>query len=192
MGELIASLQRLQEIELELNRLRKGEDGKSRQMRAADRKIAKITDELHELERERNRYQVEADQLSEQVKSREESILKHRTELLKVRTNKDYSAILTAINTEKADTEKIERLALEKMGEVEKLQGRIDTLLAEQEGVEARHASAREALEQYRDETSDEREKLEGVEGSGVIDASGVGAGHVWASGRAARRGGVG
>ena len=157
---MVCQVKWLQEIELKLNRLRKGEEGKLRQIRGAERKIGRIDEELHDLERARVQRQREADQLTHQVKSREESILRHREELLSARTNMFYAAILTEIYTEKADTEKIETIALEKLGELEKIQGEIDTRQQEKTSVAGRMDSAQAALERYREETAEERNTL--------------------------------
>ncbi|MFQ5489992.1 MAG: zinc ribbon domain-containing protein [Phycisphaerae bacterium] len=157
MGELIEALHKLQEIELQMSRLRRGEDDKLRQVRIVERKISRIDDQLEELDHERSPLQLEVEQLDADVRGREASILKHREELLKARTNKDYSAILTAINTEKADTAKLESLALEKMGQLERFQTQADTLKAERELLVKRMEHAQQAVQAYRDRTADER-----------------------------------
>ncbi len=161
MGELIASLQRLQEIELELNRIRKGEEAKLRQISGASRKIVRLDDDLLDLGRTSDQLQRESNALELEVKTREAAVTKHREELLKARTNKDYATILTAINTEKADTSKIEQLALEKLTEVEGFQAQITTREEEKSGIQARQDKVQAALDAYRAETADERERLE-------------------------------
>ena len=158
MGELIAALQRLQEIELELGRLRRQEERKAQNIRNAERRI---DEKLAELQMNCERRRGELDQLDREVKAREASILKHREELLKARTNKDYAAILTAINTEKADSAKIERAALEKLAEFERIQDEVNAQNQQQESAQQRSAAARQALEEHREKTADERRQLE-------------------------------
>lgn len=157
MGELIEALHKLQEIELQLSRLRRAEDDKLRQVRLFERKIGKIDDQLEELNIQCTPLRCEAEQLDRDVQGRESSILKHREELLKARTNKDYSAILTAINTEKADTAKLEQVALEKMSELDRFGTQADTLKAEREVLVTRMAKAQQGVQAYLDRTSDER-----------------------------------
>jgi predicted nucleic acid-binding Zn-ribbon protein len=161
MGELIAALQRLQEIELELGRLRRQEERKAQKIRTAERQVRRIDDELAELRMNCERRRSELDQLDREVKAREASILKHREELLKARTNKDYAAILTAINTEKADSAKIEKAALEKLAEFERVQEEVNAHTQRQESAQQRTAAAQQALEKHREKTADERHELE-------------------------------
>ncbi len=104
--------------------------------------------------------QKEVDQLDQEVKSRETSILKHREELLRARTNKDYAVVLTAINTEKADSAKIETLALEKLGGLETVQAQVEDCTAAQNQVKAKLETAVRALEEYRAQTADQRADL--------------------------------
>ncbi len=162
MGDLLDALHRLQTIELALSKLRQQQDRKTRQIRTAERQLAKLDDQTADLHRQQIARQAEVDHLDLDVKSREASILKHREELLKARTNKDYAAILTAINTEKADSAKVEKLALEKMAELERVQTEVAALADQRSKAEERYEKASRALEEYMNETADERGKLEG------------------------------
>ena len=161
MGELIRALQRLQEIELELARLRRREERKTRQIRTAERAIRRLDEEVTELRVECIRQQKDLDHLDRDVKSRDASILKHREELLRARTNKDYSAILTAINMEKADSAKIEKLAVEKLGGLESIQEQVNVRTQEQAEVRNRLEAARQDVEEFRVQTADQRTSLQ-------------------------------
>lgn len=161
MGRLIGALQRLQEIEIELGRVRRQEERKAQNIRDAERQARKVEDELAKLQAEGECARRELEQLEREVKTREASILRHREELLRARTNKDYAAVLTAINTEKADSAKIERAALEKLGEVERVQQQIDAHLQRQQAILERLAAGRQAMKEYREQTADQRSQLE-------------------------------
>ncbi len=161
MGELISALQRLQEIELRISRLRRREERKARQIEQLEADFRRMQDEIAGFQAECRRQQVEVDQLDREVETREASILRHREELLKARTNKDYSAILTAINAEKADSAKIEKLALEKLGSLETAQAEVDARLKIQAESGERIAAAQRDLEEYQASTADERRDLQ-------------------------------
>jgi predicted nucleic acid-binding Zn-ribbon protein len=161
MGELITALQRLQEIELELNHLRRQEERKKRQVNIAERQIRQIDEEVAELQAECARQQREVDQLDHDVNTRKMSIAKHREELLRVRTNKDYAAILTAINTEEADKAKIEKLGLEKLAALEAIQEKVKERTDEQATIRTRMEAASRALEEHRAENAEQRTALE-------------------------------
>lgn len=74
---------------------------------------------------------VQADRLELELKHRDENIAKLRAHLNLAKTNKEYSAILTELNTSKADTSKIENQVLDLMKNVE-ADGTVCTELQEQ------------------------------------------------------------
>jgi hypothetical protein len=62
---------------------------------------------------------VQMDRLELEMKSRDESIAKLRASLNAAKTNKEYAAVLTQLNTTKADNSKIETQVLELMKNIE-------------------------------------------------------------------------
>ncbi len=162
MGRILDALHALQEIETELGRLRRGENDLTRQVRTAERQIRRTNEKLSQFESQRAATQLEVDRYDTQVKSRDETIGKHREALLTARTNKDYAAILTSINTEKADSAKVEKLALEKLTEFERIAEQVAGCAEEKSKFDARLAKAKKAVQDYLDETQEEREELLG------------------------------
>ncbi|MCH7813834.1 MAG: hypothetical protein IID40_07415 [Planctomycetes bacterium] len=162
MGRILDALHALQEIETELGRLRRGENDRTRLVQSAERQIRRTNEKLSQFESERAATQLEVDRYDTQVKSRDETICKHREALLTARTNKDYAAILTSINTEKADSAKVEKLALEKLAEFERIAEQVASFAEEKSKFDARLAKAKQAAQDYLDETHQEREELLG------------------------------
>lgn len=160
MGRILDALHALQEIETELGRLRRGENDRTRLVRSAERQIRRTNEKLSQFESERAATQLEVDHYDTQVKSRDDTISKHREALLTARTNKDYAAILTSINTEKADSAKVEKLALEKLTEFERITEQVAGCAEEKSKFDARLAKANKAVQDYLDETQEEREEL--------------------------------
>jgi len=62
---------------------------------------------------------IQFDRLELELKGREETIAKLRASLNTARTNKEYAAVLTQLNTTKADNSKIETQSLELLKDVE-------------------------------------------------------------------------
>lgn len=62
---------------------------------------------------------VQFDRLELELKSRDESIAKLRASLNSAKTNKEYAAVLTQLNTTKADNSKIETQSLELLKSIE-------------------------------------------------------------------------
>lgn len=161
MGEILDALHRLQEIELQLSDLRRGQERKARQVRNAQGHIRRLDDRITQLQAEEATRQADVDYFDGDVKRREESIDRHRGALLEAKTNKDYAAILTSINTEKADKAKIERLALEKLGELERVQQVAGDCRQERFAAEQRLDACKQALQEYLDSTAEQRQTLE-------------------------------
>ena len=161
MGDLLNALHHLQSIEIELSTLRQEQERRSKRIRAVQRQIDKLDTKLAALKSDKSARQAEADRLEHDIQARETTILKHREELLHTRTNKDYAAILTAINTEKADTSKVEQAALQTMGQLERVQEDVEACNQEREKQVERLAVAQGALDEYLGSTAEERRRLE-------------------------------
>ena len=148
MGALVDALHRLHRIESDLNTFRAKEESIRRKVRNAEHQIAKnATDHQAHLQ-EVSRCQMDIDNADLDIKSREADMVKHRQALNAAKTNKEYAAILTALNTEKADTAKCESRILE-------LMGRKDELLARSREFEAEEARLRERQGRYEQELAD-------------------------------------
>lgn len=119
MGALLASLLALQEIELQIVDIRRQLAAKQNSVhRQAER--LKAAEEAYVTEREElRRAQIQMDELDVELKSRNAHVLKLRDNLNTVRTNKEYAAVLSQLNNEKADTARLETKAYELMTTVE-------------------------------------------------------------------------
>jgi predicted nucleic acid-binding Zn-ribbon protein len=161
MGQILDALHHLQEIELQLSDLRKEEERRARQARIAERHIRKLDDQIAGLHAQQAARQTEVNQLERDIKRRDEAISKHREALQRARTNKEYAAILTSINTEKADSSKIEKLALEKLGELERVQAEVEARRQDQQAAEQRRRACEQALTTYIEGTAEQRQSLQ-------------------------------
>ena len=121
MGELLEGLHRLQVVELKLAAVRRNRETKLRQIDLCKKKVKQIEEKLALQQRTCRDHQVRLDSVALEAAVREESISKHRQALAKAKTNREYAAILTAMNTEKADNAKVEGDALQRMEELQSL-----------------------------------------------------------------------
>jgi len=119
MGELLEELRGLQAVALKLVGIEQDLESKQRRVTGRQRHVKQADEKLEQNRRTAQQYQIRVDQLTLEVASREESQNKHRQALNTAKTNKEYASILAAMNTEKADTAKIEAAVLELMKEVE-------------------------------------------------------------------------
>jgi len=119
MGPVLNGLIKLQSVE---NRLR-GEKAKltrcKRNVIIQENQIRNLQYALEAKEEEVLLSKVQFDRLELELKSRDEQITRLRASLNIAKTNKEYSAVLTQLNTTKADNSKIESQSLELLKNIE-------------------------------------------------------------------------
>jgi predicted nucleic acid-binding Zn-ribbon protein len=161
MGAILEALHRLQQIETELNTYRTKEQSLRRKVRQAERLFSKAESACAAQQEAVQRCQMEIDQADLDINSREESMNKHRQALNAAKSNKEYAAILTALNTEKADTAKFESRVLELMAQKEKLISESKGFEDEKTKMTARIERAQKELDKYLASTHDTVANLE-------------------------------
>ncbi len=161
MGELLDALRRLQEVERQLRELRHGEEKRNRQIQSQKRQIAKSTELIQRKQAELQQNQMEVNRLELDLKTREQSIAKHRAALNKAKTNREYASILTAINTEKVDSAKIEARELQIMSSVDEVKAAIGQGQEQLLTLRQRLAEAERQLHEYQESVREQRSQLE-------------------------------
>jgi predicted nucleic acid-binding Zn-ribbon protein len=119
MGPVLRGLTRLQQVE---NRLRTAKAKLARcrrRVQMQDNQLRALQNELEAKREEIRLTRVQSDRLELDLKSREEHVSKMRAALNMAKSNKEYSAILTDLNTSKADNSKIESQVLELLKVIE-------------------------------------------------------------------------
>lgn len=161
MGETLVDLQKMHALEVKLAAIQRSRDAKVRQVDVGRRRL-KLAEEKHQVHlaavRER---QIKIDLLSLDVSSREDSIAKHRAALTKSKTNKEYAAVLTAMNTEKADSSKVEAEVLQLMEDIGKLKSEGARIEEEQVKAGAFLRDAEASLAAYDSKARAELESLQ-------------------------------
>lgn len=119
MGPVLNGLVKLQRVE---NRLRAVKTKLARCRRGVlfqENQLRTLQNGLEAKQEEIKQTKLQAGRLEIDLKDRDEQIEKYRNQLNLARTNKEYSALLTELNTAKADDSKIETQVLELMKNVE-------------------------------------------------------------------------
>ena len=119
MGPILNGLIKLQSVE---NRLRVVKSKLVRCRRAVifqENQLRTLQSGIEAKKEEAKMAKVQVDRLELELKMRDERIAKYRAALNMAKTNKEYSAILTELNTSKADNSKIENQVLELMKNIE-------------------------------------------------------------------------
>lgn len=130
MGATLDALHRLQVIDNQLRSVRGQIESRKRVVHARQRKIAGTERELVENHQRILTAQSDVDRLELDRQTREQHMAKLRESLNKAKTNKEYSAVLTELNTDKADMTKLEERELAAMARVDELKQERDRLKA--------------------------------------------------------------
>ncbi|MEE9297076.1 MAG: hypothetical protein V3W34_19210 [Phycisphaerae bacterium] len=161
MGSTLEALHALQDIERRLATIHGDADSKRRQVQSLRRARQKQESIIQEKKETALRSQVEIDSIDLDVKTRESALAKHRETLNRAKTNKEYAAILTTINTEKADNIKLENRQLALMADVEAIRTEADENRAELSRIAERISSAETGLQRFLDRSASEIKDLE-------------------------------
>jgi len=138
MAKMLGALLQLQLVERQLAHVRGRLKSRQNAVAAQQHRIDQLQEEHKALlERATNR-RMSADRHELDLKTREQQVLRLRGTLNTVKTNKEYSAILTQINTLKADNAKIEEEALRIIQEVEAIKATAGEAKAKVEAEEQR------------------------------------------------------
>lgn len=163
MGETLLSLHRLQTVERQLASIRRNRESKTKRVETLQRQIRQVDERIRQFQVQAREQQVKIDAVTLDVAAREESVAKHREGLNKAKTNKEYSAILSAMNTEKADNTKLEATIMQHSEELNKIQVEIAKVNEEKAKLQASLAAAQKALADYEVSIKEESEKLLGT-----------------------------
>jgi hypothetical protein len=123
---------------------------------AQQRKIDQLSSDWEELNAKRIERRKDADRYELDLRHKEQKVNELRGVLNTAKTNKEYAAVLTQINTIKADNAKMEDQALKVMAD-------LDTIKAEADEVQQKVDAEKARMEQVRSSASAEIERLSGM-----------------------------
>lgn len=152
MGPAIQSLLRLQEIETQLWTLREALATKSRAVAAQQRKLQQLQQQTQQKLDQLKHAQVDAASQELDIKTQESEIGKLRNALNTARTNKEYDAILSQINSDRADISHQEEKGLAVLT-------RIDQMDAECRQARQQITQAQEKLDSLSRDQQDSQDK---------------------------------
>jgi len=156
MGNRLEALLRLQAIERQLAEVRERLRIRKSGVVSQQRRLEQLQEEFEALHKKAMLRRKDGDMLDLGLKEKEEHVSKLRVTLNSTRTNKEYAAILTQINTLKADNAKVEEEALKVMQEA-------DEITAEAKGVGEQMAQAQQHLDEIKRVSQEEITRLNGM-----------------------------
>ena len=161
MGLTLDALHRLQDVERELVRLRSEKSDKERAITAASRLLKQLDEQIATKKAETQQHQLKAQRLESEIRQHEEHVAKLRQQLNTTRTTREYAAILTEINTEKADSSKIEEQALQALQGVDQSKAELEQFDEQRASLLQRIDRGRQNLEKFASQNKDQWQDLE-------------------------------
>ncbi|MCK4850235.1 MAG: hypothetical protein KAT11_02735 [Phycisphaerae bacterium] len=169
MGPVIQSLLRLQEIETQLWALRDALTAKNHAVNAQQRKIQQLQQQTQQKLDQLKHARADADSQELDIKAQESEIGKLRNALNTARTNKEYNAILSQINSDRAEIARQEERGLALLTQIDQMdaecrqaqkqiaqaQDRLDALRRDQQDAQAQSRQDLDKLEQAKATVAD-------------------------------------
>ena len=156
MPTVLESLLEVQSVEQRLAHVRRRLRARKNAVTAQTERIEELQGEWKALHERSLLRRASADRYELDLKDKEAQVAKLRTALNTAKTNKEYAAILTQINTFKADNARVEEDALRIMQEV-------DAINAQADEIQVRIAGEEGRLEEIRKTSQEEIDKLNGM-----------------------------
>ncbi len=123
--EQIATLIKLQEIDTEIYRLKEQRDAKPAEKELIEKEFAQKGEALKAKENETKSLQLARKEREIDLETKEKEIKKYQTQLLQIKTNKEYMSLQKEIEGLKADNAVLEDDILELMEKIDKVKDEI-------------------------------------------------------------------
>ncbi|MBU1260680.1 MAG: hypothetical protein KJ757_03220 [Planctomycetes bacterium] len=154
MGTVLDALVKLQSVENNLRAARAKLTRSRRNVIIKENELRTFQKSLQAKQEEIQLTKIQADRLELELKSTEQTLTKYRAALNVAKSNKEYAAILTELNTTKADSSKVENQVLELMKNIDADQAQCDQTKQQIE-------QAKNDLAEIRKQTEEQAKKYE-------------------------------
>lgn len=161
MGATLDALHKLQAIDQQVRSVRDRIDSKKRAARARHHKVETLQRQIDNLQQQIRNAQAEADRLDLDRKSQDAHAARLREALNRAKTNKEYAAILTELNTDKAELTKAEDTILAALGRVDDLRKELSELQKSRDEAARRADAMAEEAQALNEKLSDKLANLE-------------------------------
>jgi len=161
MRKIIDNLKALQDIDLEIQKLRREEERWPAVLDLRDREVETRMAELETARKRENDIRVEISRNELRLKELEEEITRLNVNLNTVKTNKEYTAILNEIANKKSEISSTEEEILERMDLVEQARKEVEQAAANVESAREEKGKIEKQAEEERKEIHEEMEQLQ-------------------------------
>jgi uncharacterized protein len=119
MGPVLHGLMKLQSVENQLRAIKAKIVRSRRSILIQENRVRSLQNALDAKKEEIQLTKIQSSRLELDLKTRDESIAKYRAALNTAKSNREYAAVLTELNTNKADSSKLENQLLDLMKNIE-------------------------------------------------------------------------
>jgi len=161
MGATLDALHKLQVIDQQVRSVRDRIESKVRAAKARQRKVTVIQQQIDSVHKKIRDAQAEADRLELERKTHESHAAKLRETLNRTKTNKEYAAILSELNTDKADQSKLEDTILAALGRVDEFKREEAELIKSRDEADQRAKDMEAQADKLREKYKDKLKSLE-------------------------------
>lgn len=154
MGPVLEALVKLQSVENSLRAAKAKLTRCRRNVILKENQLRTLQNSLQAKQEEIQLTKIQADRLELELKSMDQTLSRYRAALNAAKSNKEYAAILTELNTTKADSSKIEGQTLELMKDIDADQVQCDQIKQQIE-------LAKNELSEIRRQTEEQAKKFE-------------------------------
>lgn len=144
-----AKLVRLHRVELQIRGLSGRLETAERYLRAQENRLRELDDSIESVGAQLRQLEAKATNEEDSARDVDQRIATLREKMNQATSNKEYSAILTEINTLKADKSLIEDNALDQMSKVEELREQLNTLKEDRDAREKVRAVAQSERDEH-------------------------------------------
>lgn len=130
MKKRLELLEKLQEIDLQLDLLKNGQNGLHGEINGIDHELDTGREELAGLETRVSQLVREKNDLEASLAIEQENIRRSESHMKEIKTNKEFQAIGREISTARKLTSELEEQILQRIGQIEELNSEIDTKTA--------------------------------------------------------------
>lgn len=161
MGPIIRSLLSLQEIEAQLWALHESLISKKRSTAAQERKLQQMQEQVELKVEQLKHAQATAANLELDLKTQESAIGKLRNALNTAKSNKEYGAILSQINSDKEENTRLEERVLALLAQIDQMQAECLQARQQIQQGQALLKTLQQAMEDERDANAQRLAELE-------------------------------
>ncbi len=148
MREVLNGLWELQELDIEISELEFKEGSIPKQIQESNKEVQAKENELQEKQKVFEEHNDQRKKLDQEIKEAKDAATRYRSQLLQVKTNKEYQALLHEINTQETKISAYEEEILEHLAQSEELSKKVEKLDKELEKNREKFVKYEEKMQQ--------------------------------------------